>query len=95
MILLVICPVKVEITKNMCIICVELEKSLITPLEARRNLAEMAFDLDLDHFFEVEEKIEQVLNENQFDSLLNGDDTVETCISCQCDPCDCDWGSHE
>ena len=56
---------------------------------------EMAFDLDLDHFLEVEEKIEQVLNENQFDSLLNGDDTVEMCTSCQCDPCDCDWGSHE
>ncbi len=79
----------------MCIICVELEKSSITPLEARRSLAEMAFDLDLDHFLEVEEKIEQVLNENQFDSLLNGDDTVEMCTSCQCDPCDCDWGSHE
>ncbi len=47
----------------MCIICVELEKSLISPLEARRNLAEMAFDLDLDHFLEVEEKIEEVLNE--------------------------------
>ena len=44
----------------MCIICVELEKSLITPLEARRNLSEIAFDLDLEHFLEVEEKIQQI-----------------------------------
>ena len=74
----------------MCIICVELEKSLITPLEARRNLSEMAFDLDLEHFLEVEEKIEEVLNKNQFISLLKGNDTVEQCVYCHCDPCDCD-----
>ena len=79
----------------MCIICVELEKSLISPLEARRNLAEMAFDLDLDHFLEVEEKIEEVLNENNFISLLKDDETIELCTNCHCDPCDCDWGSHE
>lgn len=79
-----------EITKSMCIICVELEKSLISPLEARRNLAEMAFDLDLEHFLEVEEKIEESLNKNEFISLLKGDDTVEECASCRCDPCDCD-----
>ena len=74
----------------MCIICVELEKSLISPLEARRNLAEMAFDLDLDHFLEVEDKIEEILHKNQFISLLKSDDTVKECTFCQCDPCDCD-----
>lgn len=77
----------------MCIICIELEKSLITPLEARRNLAEMAFDLDLDHFFEVEEKIEEILNKNEFDSLLKSVTVAEECTSCHCDPCDCDWGN--
>lgn len=79
----------------MCIICVELEKSLISPLEARRNLAEMAFDLDLDHFLEVEEKIEEVLNEKQFISLLKEEETVELCPKCGYDPCDCLWGPHE
>lgn len=79
----------------MCIICVELEKSLISPLEARRNLAEMAFDLDLEHFLEVEEKIEKNIEKNQFFSLLTGEQTVETCTSCHCDPCDCDWGNYE
>tara|TARA_B100001564_G_C20300585_1_gene516745 strand:+ start:411 stop:650 length:240 start_codon:yes stop_codon:yes gene_type:complete len=79
----------------MCIICVELEKSLISPLEARRNLAEMAFDLDLEHFMEVEDKIQEVLEKNQFFSLLTGEKTVELCVSCHCDPCDCDWGAHE
>jgi hypothetical protein len=79
----------------MCIICVELEKSLISPLEARRNLAEMAFDLDLEHFMEVEDKIQEVLEKNQFSSLLTGEKTVELCVSCHCDPCDCDWGTHE
>ncbi len=79
----------------MCIICVELEKSLISPLEARRNLAEMAFDLDLDHFLEVEEKIEEVLNEKQFISLLKEEETVELCPKCGYDPCDCLWGPNE
>ena len=79
----------------MCIICIELEKSLITPLEAKKNLAEMAFDLDLEHFLEVEEKIEKIENKNQFISLLTDEDTVELCVSCHCDPCDCKGGSYE
>lgn len=78
----------------MCIICVELEKSLISPLEARRNLAEMAFDIDLDHFLEVEEKIEETLAKNEFDLLLQGDKTVELCSKCGYDPCDCLWGPN-
>ena len=72
----------------MCIICIELEKSLISPLEARRNLAEMAFDIDLEHFFEVEEKIQKSIEKNEFFSLLKDDQTVETCTSCHSDPCD-------
>tara|TARA_B100001175_G_C19442838_1_gene607163 strand:+ start:373 stop:636 length:264 start_codon:yes stop_codon:yes gene_type:complete len=87
--------VREEITKIMCIICVELEKSLISPLEARRNLAEMAFDMDLDHFLEVEEKIEETLAKNEFDLLLKGEKTVELCPKCSYDPCDCLWGPNE
>lgn len=79
----------------MCIICVELEKSLITPLEARRNLSEVIFDLDLEHILEVEEKIEKYMNKNDFVSLLKEDETVELCTSCHCSPCDCGWGTHE
>ena len=77
----------------MCIICVELEKSLITSKEARRNLAEMAFDLDLEHFLEVEEKIKEAEEENQFDLLLKDEETLESCPKCGYDPCDCLWES--
>ena len=61
----------------MCIVCIELEKNKITPLEAQRSLAEMAFDIDLDHFLEVEEKIQEIENKNQFITLLKEEDTIE------------------
>lgn len=79
----------------MCIICIELEKNKITPLEAQRSLVEMAFDIDLDHFFEVEEKIQEIQNKNNFITLLNDEEATELCTACQCDPCDCDWGTNE
>ena len=79
----------------MCIICVELEKSLISPKEAHRNLAEMAFDLDLEHFLEVEEKIREFENKNHFAALLKDEEAVELCTGCHCTPCDCNWGTHE
>ena len=75
----------------MCIICVELEKSLITPKEAQRSLAEMAFDLDLEHFLEVEERIQEAEVKNQFDLLLKGEKTLESCPKCGYEPCDCLW----
>ena len=40
-------------------------------------------------------RIQEVLEKNQFFSLLTGEKTVELCVSCHCDPCDCDWGAHE
>ena len=79
----------------MCIICIELEKSLITPLEAQKNLSEFAFDLDLEHLLEVEEKIRKFEYKNSFISLLRDDATVELCTGCYCNPCDCDWGTSE
>ena len=79
----------------MCIICIELEKSSISPLDARRHLAEMAFDLELEHFLEVEEKIQEAEEKNNFISMLKEENTTEFCSGCQCDPCDCDWGTNE
>ena len=66
----------------MCIICIELEKSLISPLEARRNLAEMAFDIDIDHFLEVEDKIQETLEKNQFHFLLKSEKGKGLCSKC-------------
>ena len=41
----------------MCIICVELQKGLLTPFEATRNLTEMVDQIDEDHLKEVFELI--------------------------------------
>ena len=41
----------------MCIICVELAKQAMTPLEARRALREMSGKLDRGHLAEVEIKL--------------------------------------
>ena len=62
----------------MCIICIEIEKNKITPLEAQRTLAEMAFDIDLDHFIEIEEKIQEMENKNKFISLLNEEESIDS-----------------
>tara|TARA_Y100001938_G_C7934408_1_gene351016 strand:- start:76 stop:264 length:189 start_codon:yes stop_codon:yes gene_type:complete len=37
----------------MCLICVELSKNKLTPLEARRNLGEMMNTIDKNHRLEV------------------------------------------
>ena len=42
----------------MCIICVELAKQAMTPLEARRALREMRVKLDKGHLAEVETKLD-------------------------------------
>jgi hypothetical protein len=79
----------------MCIICIELEKSLIAPLEARRNLSEVSETLTLEHLIRVEERIKKIENKNQFIMLLREDNTVELCTECHCNRCDCDWGTSE
>jgi len=63
----------------MCIICLELQKGLLTPFEATRNLTEMVEQIDEDHLQEVFEII--MLQEEQ-----------EFCEYCDCSPCDCSWG---
>jgi hypothetical protein len=41
----------------MCLICVDLAKQKITPVEGRRALREMSEKLDRDHIREVEAKL--------------------------------------
>ena len=65
----------------MCIICLELQKGLLTPFEATRNLTEMVEQIDEDHLQEVFEII--MLQEEQ-----------EFCEYCDCSPCDCSWGEN-
>jgi len=49
----------------------------------------------LDHFFEVQEKIQEAESKNQFSVLLKGEKTAELCSKCGYDPCDCLWGPNE
>ncbi len=47
----------------MCIICIELAKQAMSPLEARRALGEMSVKLDKAHVAEVEREIQRKLVE--------------------------------
>lgn len=42
----------------MCILCIEIQKDRLTPLEIARNFREMAFD-DVDHWAEVVAELEK------------------------------------
>jgi hypothetical protein len=44
----------------MCLICIELAKQAMTPLEARRALGEMRVKLGPAHVAEVEQKVAEV-----------------------------------
>ena len=77
----------------MCIICLDLEKGLLTPWEAKRNLGEMVDKIGQDHAIEVEKIISKAI----FSEIrLNYGDTIieseQYCDFCDCDPCDCSWG---
>ena len=67
----------------MCIICVELQKGSLLPWEAARNLKEMSPTMDADHVEEVIDLISALQQESEY------------CEHCECDPCDCDWGTHQ
>jgi hypothetical protein len=43
----------------MCLICIDLAKQKITPLEGRRALREMSEKLDREHVREVEAKLSE------------------------------------
>jgi len=79
----------------MCIICIELEKSLISPEEAKKNLIEITEDLNLEHLLEVERKIEEKQSQKDFASLLKSEKSLNLCPKCGYNPCDCLWGPYE
>ena len=59
----------------MCLICVELTKDKLTPLEARRNLGEMAHVIEDDHRIEVLQAIWKKEDElNKLDESLSESD---------------------
>jgi hypothetical protein len=51
----------------MCIICIELDKARMSPLEARRALGEMRATLEPGHAAEVEAKVKEVEAEAESD----------------------------
>ena len=82
----------------MCIICLDIEKNKITSKDAQWALIEMANELDDEHYEEVLTKIEYLEAKSEFKMLLKfatGEQTIEMCNSCHCDPCDCNWGADE
>lgn len=66
----------------MCIICIELQKGLLTPFEATRNLTEMVEQIEEEHLQEVFDLI----------TFHQESQREEICDYCECSPCDCSWG---
>ena len=59
----------------MCLICVELSKNKLTPLEARRNLGEMVIVIEKKHRMEVLHAIWEKEDElNKLDEPLSEND---------------------
>lgn len=52
----------------MCLICVDFQKQLLTPLEARRILSEMVPDMEPKHFREVMDMIVEAEENESGDS---------------------------
>lgn len=74
----------VKMEPNMCIICIEMDKSSLSPWEAKRNLKEMVEKIGQDHAIEVENKISEAIYDEinfQFGQTLhqaqNPDDTLD------------------
>lgn len=79
----------------MCIICIDIEKNKITSKDAQWALIEMANKLDDEHYEEVLQKIEALEAKDDFKKLLKSNSTFDPCPVCNCDPCDCLWGTDE
>ena len=63
----------------MCIICVELDKKTLLPWEAAKNLLEYGNVIDPDHYEEVVEKIDSLMEEEY----------ITFCSDCYVSPCNC------
>ena len=79
----------------MCIICLDIEKNKITLKDAQWALIEIANDLDEEHYEEVLRKIEILEAKDDFKTLLKSNNSFDPCPVCNCDPCDCLWGTNE
>ena len=73
----------------MCIICIDIEKNLLSHLEARRNLGEMIYSLDSNHIKVVQDKISELI-EHEAEEYEQ-----ESCEICGCESCECDWSTVE
>ena len=82
------CQEREEITKIMCIICLDIEKNKITSKDAQWALIEMANEIDEEHYYEVLEKIEHLEAKDDFRTLLKANQVnkIDT---------DCDRGPYE
>jgi len=67
----------------MCIICIDIEKERLTPLEALRNYVEMEPHMEENHAAKVAMIIEEYLLASN------------SCVWCECTPCDCDYGYED
>lgn len=72
----------------MCIICIDIEKNLLSPLEARRNLGEMSYSLELNHIKVVQDKISELIDKKIRKYDLHFEKSCETC---GCESCECEW----
>jgi hypothetical protein len=63
----------------MCIICVELDKKTLLPWEAAKNLLEYSDIIDEEHFEEVMDKIDSLMEEEY----------ITFCGKCRISPCNC------
>ena len=79
----------------MCIICLDIEKNKLTSKDAQWALLEMANELDDEHYEEVLQKIEALEAKDDFKKLLKANNNFDPCPACNCDPCDCLWGTDE
>ena len=61
----------------MCIICIDIEKNKLTPLEALHNFVEMADSMEEEHVEEVSDLIYEYIDKSGF------------CIWCETTDCEC------
>ena len=61
----------------MCIICVDLTKDRLTPLEARNNLGEMRDSIEKDHRLEVLKLIWKKEEEEYYNEWNNNSDASD------------------
>lgn len=64
----------------MCLICEGLDKKTLLPWEAANNLLEYASNIDAEHYEEVVEKIDTIMEEEY----------LFFCSDCYISPCKCE-----